>query len=290
MPWLEISALVNSQNAEKLSCALTDNGALSVTLQDAADCPVYEPDPGETVIWKETKVTGLFDENANLSELCKKLQQEFKTTPTLSILKDQIWERTWLDHFQPMQFGENFWVCPSDQTISNANATVLSLDPGLAFGTGTHPTTALCLKWLAKQALHDKTIIDYGCGSGILAITALLLGAKSAIAIDIDPQALIATHDNAEKNKVLNRLDCFLPEQFTAQSADIVLANILAQPLIKLSGQITELVQPGGKLVLSGILKEQVTDVTTAYRNDFELTPIEFIDEWARISGIRHVH
>ncbi len=289
MPWQELSIPTDRCNAETISDLLSEQGALSVTFQDNGDQPVYEPELGQTAIWRETKVTGLFDEEANLNQLCTQLQTKFCSTPKIVLLKDQIWERSWLEHFKPMKFGDNLWICPTEQHVSEEGATVIKLDPGLAFGTGTHPTTSLCLKWLSELDLTDKTVIDYGCGSGILAVAAVLLGAKKAIAIDIDPQALIATKDNAEKNGVLSKVECFLPEQFTPQTADIVLANILAEPLIGLSELISELVAPNGELALSGILEEQVFSVRNAYCKKLELAPTVFEEGWARITGKRAI-
>lgn len=285
MPWQELSIPVNKNSVEALSDLLTEQGALSVTFQDDGDQPVFEPELGETAVWKETKVTGLFDEKADLTAFCAQLEKDFDTTSVISILEDQIWERSWLEHFKPMKFGERLWICPSEQDVSEEGAIVIKLDPGLAFGTGTHPTTALCLKWLGEIDLAGKRVIDYGCGSGVLAVAALLLGAEEAVAVDIDPQALLATQDNAEKNGVLSRIHCYLPEQFTPQKADIVLANILAEPLIELSDLISGLVAPGGQLALSGILKEQVPSVEAAYSDKLALAPAVLEEEWARITG-----
>jgi ribosomal protein L11 methyltransferase len=287
MPWQELSIPTDKRDAEAVSDFLTGQGALSVTFQDNGDQPVYEPELGETAIWRETKVTGLFDEEADLNGLCTQLQKEFNSTPEVVVLEDQIWERSWLEHFKPMKFGDNLWISPTEQEVSEKGAIVIKLDPGLAFGTGTHPTTSLCLKWLSGLDLSEKTVIDYGCGSGILAVAALLLGAKKAIAVDIDPQALIATKDNAEKNGVLSKVECFLPEQFSPQTADIVLANILAEPLIELSALISELVSTGGQIALSGVLEEQVPAVKAAYCKNLELGPTVFEEGWARITGNR---
>jgi ribosomal protein L11 methyltransferase len=287
MSWQELSISADKAHAEVLSERLTAQGALSVTFQDSGDEPVYEPTPGETTIWGNTKVTGLFDEEADLAALCSQIESTFSCELELTILEDQVWERTWLEHFKPMKFGNKLWICPTEQTVSEENAIIIKLDPGLAFGTGTHPTTALCLRWLDSIDLEGKIVIDYGCGSGILAVAALLLGAKEAIAIDIDPQALTATRVNAEANGVLSKIQCLLPEEFTPQTADIVLANILAHPLIELSGLISELVAPNGKIALSGILKEQVSAVEAAYSEKLELAPIIFEEEWARITGQR---
>jgi ribosomal protein L11 methyltransferase len=203
------------------------------------------------------------------------------------VLQDQIWERAWMEHFQTMQFGERLWVYPSGQEQSRTGTVSLVLDPGLAFGTGTHATTALCLEWLAEHDIAGKTVIDFGCGSGILAVAAVLLGAKEAHAIDIDPQALIATQDNAQKNKVTSKIKTYLPEQFKPFQADLVLANILAKPLIELSDNITNLVRPTGQLVLSGILKEQADSVSACYQSRFAINSAIIQDDWCRLDGIK---
>ncbi|MCX7088732.1 MAG: 50S ribosomal protein L11 methyltransferase, partial [Methylococcales bacterium] len=187
--------------------------------------------------------------------------------------------------FKPMLFSKKLWICPTGMEKEEPNTICMTLDPGLAFGTGTHPTTALCLEWLASHDIHDKTVIDFGCGSGILAVAALLLGAKVAYAIDIDPQALTATLANAEKNNVQDKIHCYLPEAFTGDAADIVLANILATPLIELSQTITALVKPAGQLVLSGILKEQAEAVSEAYRPAVTVNIPVIQEEWCRLDG-----
>ena len=192
-----------------------------------------------------------------------------------------------MEHFQPMQFGDRLWVYPSGQEQSRPGTVSLILDPGLAFGTGTHPTTSLCLEWLAEHNISGKTVIDFGCGSGILAVAAVLLGAKEAHAIDIDPQALIATQDNAQKNQVANNIKTYLPEQFNPFQADIVLANILAKPLIELSENISNLVRPGGQLVLSGILKEQADSVSDCYQRRFAINSVIIQGDWCRLDGIK---
>jgi len=178
-----------------------------------------------------------------------------------------------MEFYKPMKFADKLWVCPTGQERLEPHTVCLTLDPGLAFGTGTHPTTALCLEWLASHDLKDKTVIDYGCGSGILAVAALLLEAKQAHAVDIDPQALTATQDNAQKNRVQTRVLCYLPEQFEPVQCDVVLANILAKPLIELAEAISQLVLSGGRLILSGILAEQTESVLEAYRPYIDFEP-----------------
>lgn len=193
-----------------------------------------------------------------------------------------------MEHFRPMHFADKLWVCPSGQEVREAGQVCMTLDPGLAFGTGTHPTTALCLEWLASHDLTHKVMIDYGCGSGILAVAALLLGADSAHGVDIDPQALTATEYNAEKNAVLDRISYSLPEQFQLQNADIVVANILAKPLIDLAVTIAALVKPGGWLILSGILHEQAHAVVDAYRaQGLQVSEPSIQDDWCRLDAYK---
>ncbi len=292
MAWHQISVISNKDTAPKIADFFSDLGAVSVTYMDAEDQPVYEPPPGETKIWRQTKVIALFELDAE-PELVKTLLFSQFTNNKLSdwddeILEDQTWERTWMEHYQPMKFGNSLWVCPTGQEKKQANTVCMVLDPGLAFGTGTHPTTALCLEWLANHDLTNKIVIDYGCGSGILAIAALLLGAKKAYAIDLDPQAITATQVNAEKNKVEDKIECFLPEQFSAFEADLVIANILALPLCELSKQISNLLKVNGQLILSGILVEQAELVTSSYKlNNINIQLPTIQEDWCRLDGTR---
>jgi ribosomal protein L11 methyltransferase len=201
-------------------------------------------------------------------------------------IEDRLWERVWLEHFKPMSFGQRLWVCPEGQSVDQADAVVIQLDPGLAFGTGTHPTTALCLTWLDGIDLRGKTIVDYGCGSGILALAALKLGAERALAVDHDPQALQASQDNALKNGVADRLCTYLPDAVPATQADILVANILAGPLMTLAPILTGLLKPGGRFALSGILAEQQTEVAACYQPFAEIQPSHQQEEWILIPGI----
>lgn len=291
MAWLQLSVITDEITAPDISEILDILGAVSVTYVDAADQPVYEPDPGETKIWKKTRVIGLFEPDADIelikSVAIQKFTSAFLQDWQLETLDDQVWERTWMEYYQPMKFGDRLWVCPTGQEISEPGTVCLTLDPGLAFGTGTHPTTALCLEWLSNHDLTGKSVIDYGCGSGILAIASILLGAKHACAVDIDPQALTATQDNAKKNHIENKINAYLPDQFPSASADIVLANILAKPLIELSPLISKLVKPTGKLVLSGILNEQAESVIKAYTPFLTINPLIQQEEWCRLDGCK---
>jgi len=292
MAWHQISVTTDENTAPQLADFFSNLGAVSVTYMDAEDEPVYEPAIGETKIWSNTVVIALYELDAE-PELIKTLvfdqfQKKHLHNWQHEEVADQEWERAWMEYYKPMKFADKLWVCPTDQEQYEPGTVCLTLDPGLAFGTGTHPTTALCLEWLASHDLMGKTVIDYGCGSGILAVAAILLGAKEAHAVDIDPQALTATMDNALKNKVQDRIKCYLPEQFSPFQADVVLANILAKPLIELSEQISALVIPGGQLVLSGILHEQAESVINAYQQNITFkAPIQQ-EDWIRLEGVKH--
>lgn len=250
--------------------ALWALGAQSVTLLDAGDQPLLEPGPGETPLWPESTLEALLPDDLPEQEVLLALSAgQLISAPTdvnFDELADQDWERAWMDRFQPMRFGDSTWICPSHIEPNAEWPVVVRLDPGLAFGTGTHPTTALCLEWMDSVAFTDKTVTDYGCGSGVLAVAAALKGAAEIVAIDHDPQALTATRDNALRNNVSERIQTALPGELDDARADVVLANILAGPLIELAERIAGLVRPGGALVLSGILDEQAADVESAYK------------------------
>lgn len=292
MAWHQISVSADKETATKIADFFSELGAVSVTYMDAEDEPVYEPAVGETRIWRLTKTIALFELDAE-PELVKTVlfshfKDEVLTDWFHEVLQDQTWERTWMEHYQPMKFAETLWVCPTGQEKGEPDCVCMTLDPGLAFGTGTHPTTALCLEWLASHDIKGKTVIDYGCGSGILAVAALLLGAKQVHAVDIDPQAITATLANAEKNKVIDGIKCFLPDQFSPFQADIVVANILANPLCELSEQISQLVRPNGELVLSGILNEQAESVIAAYKlHNIQIEDPTIQDDWCRLDGMK---
>lgn len=292
MAWHQISVVSDATISAELSDFLSELGAVSVTFMSATTKPVYEPNIGETRIWEQTKTIALFELDASPEIIKTLLFQQFSENTLhewcAEILQDQTWERAWMEHFQPMQFADRLWVYPSGQEQSRAGTVSLILDPGLAFGTGTHPTTALCLEWLATHDISGKTVIDFGCGSGILAVAAVLLGAKEAHAIDIDPQALIATKDNAQKNNVSSHIKTYLAEEFTAFEADIVLANILATPLIELSSHISALVKPQGQLTLSGILKEQADSVSNSYQSGFTMNAAVIQGDWCRLDGLKN--
>lgn len=293
MSWIQLKFNYQHSSAEALSDFLMELGALAVTLLDADDNPILEPKPGETPLWDNLIVLALFDANVETVLLDKVLansdySQHFGESYQWEIIRDQDWERAWMDNFKPMQFGEKVWIVPSWCEPPEQNAVNIKLDPGLAFGTGTHPTTSLCLQWLDSQDLTNKTLIDYGCGSGILAIAALLLEAKKVYAVDIDPQAITATQDNLQRNEIAeNRLTLGLPEQITLPQADILIANILAEPLRQLAESIANSVKSGGNLVLSGLLIEQADAIADIYQQWFDMEPVAIEGDWARLHGIK---
>ncbi len=291
MSWIQIKLDTTPADAEQLEDLLLSAGACAVTLQDAKDQPLYEPAIGETPLWDATRVIGLFDASADMDAVTHWLKDAFSGPMPryrVEIVEDRDWEREWMTHFHPMQFGRRLWVCPSWKDVPDPDGVNLMLDPGLAFGTGTHPTTSLCLHWLDSLDIEGKTVVDYGCGSGILAIAALLLGAEKVIAVDNDPQALAATRENARRNKIApERLQVYLPDQAPEVEADITVANILAGPLIELSPVISGMTKTGGLLGLSGILREQASTVLERYTEWFEMDQPVFDHEWSRLNGVK---
>ncbi|MBV7300562.1 50S ribosomal protein L11 methyltransferase [Enterovibrio paralichthyis] len=293
MPWIQIKLNATAETAEAIGDVLMeDAGALSVTFLDAKDTPVFEPMPGETRLWGETDIVALYDAETDMDAVVAIL----KTSPLLGEdfthkieqLEDKDWERAWMDNFKPMRFGQRLWVCPSWCEAPEPEAVNIMLDPGLAFGTGTHPTTALCLEWLDGLDLAGKTVIDFGCGSGILSLAALLLGAEKVIGIDIDPQALQASKANAERNGVADRLELYLPKDQPANlQAEVVVANILAGPLRELSPIIKSLIAPQGVLAMSGVLDSQAESVADCYRDELTVDAITEKEEWCRITAHR---
>ncbi|VEE14240.1 50S ribosomal protein L11 methyltransferase [Ectopseudomonas mendocina] len=291
MPWLQVRLAITPEQAETYEDALLEVGAVSVTFMDAEDQPIFEPDLGTTPLWSHTHLLALFEADTDETALIAHLQLLCGgSLPEHHVerIEDQDWERSWMDNFQPMRFGRRLWIVPSWHAAPEPDAVNLLLDPGLAFGTGTHPTTALCLEWLDGQTLDNCSVLDFGCGSGILAIAALLLGAPQAVGTDIDPQALEASRDNASRNGIdPARFPVYLPADLPQQPADVVVANILAGPLVSLAPQITALVKGGGRLALSGILAEQADEVRAAYAGAFDLDPTATKDGWVRISGVK---
>lgn len=291
MPWIQIRINATAKTADKVSNMLLGRGAQAVTFMDAKDVPVYEPMPGETPLWGETEVMGLFDAETDPAPTITFFQQIFGENVGYKVeqLEDKDWVREWMDHFHPMQFGERLWICPSWRDVPNPDAVNVMLDPGLAFGTGTHPTTALCLQWLDGLDLTGKTVVDFGCGSGILGIAALKLGAARVIGIDIDPQAIQASRDNAARNGVADQIELYLPaDQPQDVEADVVVANILAGPLRELAPLIAGHGKAGSLMALSGVLESQAPELETIYGQWFEMDPTAVKEEWCRLSGRKH--
>ena len=291
MSWLELKIALGDLDAECVEEALEEVGALSVTLEDAGDEPIYEPDADKPSLWSDTRLTALFPADAHMDSVVTRLKLGLGLTELpphrVEPLEDRDWAREWLKDFKPMRFGQRLWICPTAYTPPDPKAVNLILDPGLAFGTGTHATTALCLEWLDGHDVKGQRVVDYGCGSGILAIAAARLGARELWAVDNDPQALVATRDNAERNGVTGQLHICLPPAFPAMKADLLLANILAGPLVSLEPLLAAHLRPGGRLVLSGILKTQEPDIRRAYEADFAELEVAAKEDWIRISGIR---
>lgn len=293
MAWLQVKITVEPAQIELASELLPHVGAVAVTLQDAADQPVLEPEVGTTPLWDQTRIIALFELNHNIDNAMADLEYMLNASSPLSYqierLEDKDWERVWMDTYQPMKFGSGLWICPSWCPPPDPAATNIMLDPGLAFGTGTHPTTALCLEWLDAHPPEKQVVIDYGCGSGILAIAACKLGAAKVMAVDNDPQAITATTDNAERNNITgNVLHTFLPSELPKDlSAQVILANILAKPLIELAPAFAQLTAAGSKIALSGILENQQSEILEAYQPWFDITTQKIFDGWVLISGLR---
>ncbi|AFP32424.1 50S ribosomal protein L11 methyltransferase [Marinobacter sp. BSs20148] len=296
MPWIQLKIPADPDNADQLEDVLMEMGADAVSMEDAADQPLYEPDLGTTPLWSQTTVTGLFQSSYDINELCSNIRdawhqqtQQSLADIDVTLVEDKDWARVWMDDFHPLRFGERLWIVPSWHNAPDPDAANLLLDPGLAFGTGTHDTTALCLQWLDGADVQGKQVIDYGCGSGILGLAALLLGADHVMGVDTDPQALEASRENARRNDVdESRLSLYLPKDEPDALADITLANILAQPLIGLAPHLAAKTRPGGDIVLSGILNHQARDVMEAYEPWFIMDEPEQQGEWIRLTGRRH--
>jgi ribosomal protein L11 methyltransferase len=289
MPYLSVSLDLDGIDPVEAEEAFFVAGALSVTLTDRRDDAILEPAPGEVLLWPATRLSATFEATraspALLVGLAAAIGVEVDQLEVATV-GDRVWEREWLRDFHAMRFGRRLHVCPTHERIEDADAVVVTLDPGLAFGTGTHPTTALCLEWLDSHLRAGERVLDYGCGSGILAIAALLLGAASADAFDIDPQALIATRDNAARNGVADRLHIH-DEPPRGITVDIVLANILSGPLIELAPLLARLVRPGGSILLAGLMETQSDDVLDAYRPWFALAAVAQRDAWVALAGRR---
>lgn len=307
--WPQLVFEVTADMVPALEDTLFSAGALSVILVDSSDQPVLEPEPGEIRLWDSLRVTGLFQQSESpdaILERCHASSEQPLPQYRFENLPDEDWVRSWMANFKAMQFGEHLWICPSHEKVPVADALVIDLDPGLAFGSGTHPTTALCLAWLdglhqgsatksatqhCRKVLAGQTVIDYGCGSGVLAIACALLGASRVIAIDIDEQALSSTRDNAERNGVANLIETHLPPLdpaiATDLQADLLIANILCNPILGLRQEFAGLLREGGQLVLSGLLQEQVESVMLHYTQLFLPQNTRSQDGWALVEARR---
>ena len=295
MAWAEVSLSIPRELVAEAELALQEQGALAITLQDSADDPVLEPAPGTAPLWPHLQLRGLFAGDVNRSDVSLALLGlsgiERPDALAWREVADQDWVRAWMDRFQPMKFGNHLWIVPSGMNDpEDESALVLRLDPGLAFGTGTHPTTALCLQWIDGHDFTGQKVVDYGCGSGVLAVAAALKGASRVWCVDNDPQALEATLANAARNKVTDRIVCLPPEGFLqgmgAEKATVVMANILAGPLIELQVILMGSLQAEGDIVLSGILQEQAQWVADTYRPGCKKLDVVEQEGWVRVHGL----
>ena len=288
--WQELKFRVSSENALLVEEKLFSSGAAAVTFLDARNQPIFVEETDQMPLWEDICIVSLFSQDVNLAPVVQKLVHDQPAINSndidMHLINDQDWESKWMNDQKPQQFGNRLWIYPSWITPSKNSVTNMILDPGLAFGTGSHPTTSLCLNWLDNNLIPSQHIIDYGCGSGILAIAAALLGASKVYAVDNDPQAITATLSNMEKNRISNQsIQTFSPEALPHVKVDLLIANILANPLIQLSEIFSTLLKPSGKIVLSGILEEQVERVSSHYRSYFELEEPQLNDGWALIAG-----
>ncbi|VEG13195.1 50S ribosomal protein L11 methyltransferase [Moraxella cuniculi] len=306
MSWQQLHLQCPQSAVELAEALFYESGAVSILLEDAGDEPLFEPLPGEEPLWSQVILTAIFDTNSDDSlagmdfeSLAASIAAEVQASRFwLTRLDDKDWTREWMSHYKPIQCADSLWIVPEWLSPPDKTAINIILDPGLAFGTGYHATTRLCLDWLAKQDLADKLVIDYGCGSGVLGVAALLLGARQVLAVDIDPQAILATRQNAELNGVADKLIAFLPEEFNQyrnthdELADTITANILAKPLIHFAPTFQQLLKPHGSIVLAGLIQSQTQEVEDAYRPYFELdAPFCYDNDndhhWHRLSGIK---
>ena len=287
--FVELSFELGPLDPEAAEAACFACGATSVTFVDSQDDPILEPLPGEFRLWPATRLQALFN-GEQAQALANELSEALGVSPRViraRLVADRVWEREWLKDFHAMRFGTRLWICPHHEQVEDPNAVVVKMDPGLAFGTGTHPTTALCLEWLDRGPVAGARIIDYGCGSGVLAVAAARLGAAEAHCFDIDPQALIATHDNAEANAVESRVYLHDSEQSLPGKVDVLLSNILSGPLCELAPRFAGLVRPDGDLVLAGLLEQEVSDVTRAYDAWFDIRPFGKREGWVGLCARR---
>ncbi|MCY4263792.1 MAG: 50S ribosomal protein L11 methyltransferase [Gammaproteobacteria bacterium] len=294
--WQQIQIQTSAQDSATLEQLLLEHGALSISLLDSKDYPIFQRSPGATDLWPLVTLLGLFDLSIDLSGLMEVLRLQASVgnadSLVIELIEEQHWERSWMQDFEAMQFGDNLWICPSWQIPPDPTAVNLMLDPGLAFGSGSHATTALCLRWLAQHAknqeIQGREVIDFGCGSGVLGIAAALLGARRVHSVDHDPQALTATVNNSQRNHLgSDQLTAYKPDILPPIQVDLILANILAEPLLKLAEQFASQIKAGGLLVLSGILQDQSYTLVSTYSQWFVMEPPVLEEEWVRLVGVR---
>jgi len=290
--WQQLKIQLHSENASYFEQILFDSDAISISYLDAEDQPVFQEEPGSTPLWDNTFLLCLFNTKTDLGSLLNKLRCNTKVlnnkSLNIELIEDQDWERSWMKDFEPIQFGEKLWICPSWLSPPEPNAVNIKLDPGLAFGTGNHATTSLCLRWLDQADVRGSEVIDYGCGSGVLSIASALLGAVKVHSVDNDPQAISATIDNSRRNKVPGDvLTTYLPEAVPPVHADILIANILERPLIDLSEKFAELVKKGGYIALSGLLEEQIPSLLSCYDRWFDMEAPQVEQGWVLLCGTR---
>mgnify|MGYP003385806438 CR=1 FL=1 len=296
MAWLQLRIDTDATQASTVELILDLLGATSITFEDAANQPMYEPPLGTNPLWHLTRITALFDADTDQQQLIDQLTEQLQVQTSkpeapayqLQLIEDKAWQTEWMKHIQPLRFGDNLWIVPEGFDTPEPDAVNLRFNPGLAFGTGSHPTTALCLEWLSQQDLNNKTLIDYGCGSGILGIAACMLGTRENHMVDIDTQALDSTRLNAQLNDQSDKqIRCYLPESFDNTQSDILVANILATPLIENAEKFSTLVPSKGLLALSGILYDQIDSVRSAYEQWFDFEPPSLKEEWVLLKASR---
>lgn len=291
MPQLALTLTLDGLDAERVEESCFEFGALAVSYTDQHDDPILEPAPGEFRLWPHSRLQALFPFETSPEELVAGLSHVLRVEPArlhVETLADKVWEREWLRDFHPMCFGQRLWVSPHHAHVHTKGAVVVKLDPGLAFGTGTHATTAMCLAWLDEHANDGQLAIDYGCGSGVLAVAAVKLGARAAHAFDIDPQALTATRDNSDANDVGDKVHVVERDADLPTGADLLLANILCGPLCELAPRFAALTRPGGRIVLAGLLSTQADEVMRAHAPWFDVVPFATREGWTALSGIRN--
>jgi ribosomal protein L11 methyltransferase len=283
--YFEIKMPCLSNEVDEIETLLFSIGACSVTFRDAEDVAILEPAPGEMPLWKDIEITAMFTRDFEENDILSAIKSKLPNRPAKAEkLINQVWERTWLEHFKPMQFGLHTWIIPSDFAAPDPQADHIYLDPGLAFVTGTHATTALCLDWIDTNNLQDKTVIDFGCGSGILAIAAVTHGAANVYCTDIDPQAIESTLNNCENNGVLSKIEIIDTNKVSElKDLDIIVANILAAPLMTLTGTFYDMLKENGELIMSGILSEQTDEIVAKFKQSFVDFQIKITDDWASV-------